>query len=165
MTLMPTGKIDEIARESNRHETAPRSLVRSPLGATTTVLPGWSETWWRHRPETAPLGSAVRCRTLNATDPTPMLEFLRGLASDRKLRLFAVACCRHVWYMIPDHRSHQAVEMTERFIEGVASEAELNVACQTDMAAQRERSQTGQANNGTYAFVATALAPERNADR
>ena len=30
---------------------------------------------------------------LQATDPKPMLEYLRGKASDRKLRLFVVSCC------------------------------------------------------------------------
>ena len=45
-----------------------------------------------------------------ATDPRPMLEFLRGRASRRKLRLFACGCCRHLWHLLPEAGSRQAVE-------------------------------------------------------
>jgi hypothetical protein len=34
---------------------------------------------------------------LSCTDPGPMLEFLRGKASDRKLRLFALVKSRGFW--------------------------------------------------------------------
>ena len=30
----------------------------------------------------------------SSTDPAAMLSFIKGRASDRKLRLFAVGCCR-----------------------------------------------------------------------
>jgi hypothetical protein len=54
---------------------------------------------------------------LASTDPGPMLDFVRGKATDRKLRLFAVACCRRVWYLLDEH-SRRAVDVVERDAEG-----------------------------------------------
>jgi hypothetical protein len=41
-------------------------------------------------------------------DPWPMLEFIRGRASDRKLRPFGVACVRDAWDRLADERSRAA---------------------------------------------------------
>jgi hypothetical protein len=65
---------------------------------------------------------------LDCTDPMPMLDFLHGRGSDRKLRLFAVACCRHVWHLLTDERGRRAVEVSERFVDGWASRQELEDA-------------------------------------
>jgi hypothetical protein len=67
---------------------------------------------------------------LAATDPAPMLHFLRagGRASDRKLRLFAVACCRQIWPLITHGHCQQAVELSERYADGVATPAQLRKA-------------------------------------
>lgn len=63
---------------------------------------------------------------LACADPQTMLEFLRGTASDRKLRLFAVACCTfllrkvhiHPWYV-------HGIAVAERFADGEATVEEL----------------------------------------
>jgi hypothetical protein len=64
---------------------------------------------------------------LNCTDPQKMLEFLRGKASDRKLRLFAVACSRRVWDLI-DFLGRAAVEAAEEFADGFVGPDDLRAA-------------------------------------
>jgi hypothetical protein len=64
---------------------------------------------------------------LSGNDPRPMLKFLRGRASDRKVRLFACACCRHVW----DRTSapgKRAVEASEDFADGTAAPEKMEQA-------------------------------------
>jgi hypothetical protein len=58
-----------------------------------------------------------------------MLEFVRKRASDRKLRLFACACCRRVWDHLWSGRiGHQAVSTAEEYADGLATTDELD-AC------------------------------------
>jgi hypothetical protein len=54
---------------------------------------------------------------LQATDPRPMLEFLRGKVSVRKLRLFAVACCRQNIHLFNTESIHRAIEVAERYLD------------------------------------------------
>ena len=81
-------------------------------------------------------------------DPAPMLDFLKGKVSNRKLRLFLVACARLFWNQIPDvtlrtgveasdprydwpamaTEMRRAVEVGERYADGqaLASEREMS---------------------------------------
>jgi hypothetical protein len=54
---------------------------------------------------------------LASSDPKSMLEFLRGRVSDRKLRLFAVGCCRRGWERITVNGIKELVEFAERSAE------------------------------------------------
>src|SRR5437762_1963169 len=65
---------------------------------------------------------------LAATDPTPMVKFLRDKVTGRKLRLFAAAGCRRIAHLMTDARSRAAVEVAERYADGLATEGELEAA-------------------------------------
>ncbi len=74
---------------------------------------------------------------LACADPAPMLEFLRGKASDRKLRLFACGC----FYPVRNFFSkvtQKAVEVAERFADGKGSPEELNQAFRLARGARKD---------------------------
>jgi hypothetical protein len=88
---------------------------------------------------------------LAAINPQPMLEFIRGRASERKLRLFACACCRRIFDRFP-HRlkqSRRVVEVAEQYADGLTDEVMLVLArdakCPCTSAARRGGAQAARA--------------------
>jgi hypothetical protein len=65
---------------------------------------------------------------LACTDPKKILKRLQGRSSDRKLRLLACACCRAIWCYLTAPRSRGAIEVAERYADGLATDAELERA-------------------------------------
>lgn len=58
----------------------------------------------------------------------------------RKMRLWACACCRLIWHLIPTERGRRAVEVAERVADGRATEEE-RAAAQAE--AERAREELG----------------------
>jgi hypothetical protein len=73
---------------------------------------------------------------LECTDPQKMLEFLGGKASERKFRLFSVACCRRIWHFLIDERSKEMVEVVEQFVDGNNDQAAMEKARKAAWAAR-----------------------------
>jgi hypothetical protein len=84
-------------------------------------------------------------------DPEVGLRFLRRKASARKLRLFAVGCCRRVWGLLPEGPCRRAVEVAESYADGLATREQLRRAA---LAVKADR-----ANLGSPAASVTVHAP------
>lgn len=73
---------------------------------------------------------------LACEDPVTMLAHLDRPSPDRKVRLYAVACCRNLWDMLPGQASRDGVEWAERFADGKVKRDEeydrLNWASEAD---------------------------------
>src|SRR3954454_8794442 len=65
---------------------------------------------------------------LGCADPEPMLLHLRGQANDRKMRLFACACCRRIWHLLEDERTRTLVDVIELDADGLARADEREAA-------------------------------------
>jgi hypothetical protein len=71
-------------------------------------------------------------------DPERLLQFIRGRATDRKLRLLCLACCRRIDRLL-DARSRDLLGVLEQQLDGSASSA-------SHFAPDLHHDQVGQAN-------------------
>jgi hypothetical protein len=75
---------------------------------------------------------------LTTSDGLTMLFYLRGKCSDRKLRLFACACCRRIWDLFPCQENRDLVAAVERYPDGNYDDPELNAAITDSTRRERE---------------------------
>ena len=76
---------------------------------------------------------------LACDEPRRMLDYVevyhraaRTRQGRRRLRLLACACCRRLWHLAEGDKGRRAVEVAERYADGLASKEELRAARETD---------------------------------
>jgi hypothetical protein len=96
---------------------------------------------------------------LAAADPQAMLEHHAPRASQRKLRLAAVACARLVWAYLADRWSRQGIETAEKFADHLVDRHDISIARESALEAVRwaEANTPGKALHAARAASATTL--------
>jgi hypothetical protein len=79
-------------------------------------------------PAGAVSSEVLEAEWLVASDAEDMLRRLNGYLSERKLRLFACACCRRMPLLMDNERNVRAVEAAERYADGLVPKRELKKA-------------------------------------
>ena len=66
---------------------------------------------------------------LECTDPRKMLRLpILDNIGERKLRMFACACCRRMWNLLTDERIRAVIEITEKYADRIATQQNLDAA-------------------------------------
>jgi hypothetical protein len=65
---------------------------------------------------------------LACAEPDVLLEHLQGRLSERKLRLFACACCAAVWDLVTEPHCREAAALALHSADGAVTAAELQAA-------------------------------------
>ena len=89
---------------------------------------------------------------LTCTDPQKMLEFLGSKVSERKLRLFAVACCRRIWSRWGESQLPTEVVTIEMFADGEVSKKNMR-AVRSKLGAMGGVSAAWAANSAEHAVL------------
>lgn len=82
----------------------------------------------------------------SSSDPAMLLESVRGQVAERKLRLFACACCREIRHLLPEGPHRRLIEVAEAHADGLVSAAELRIA--TAAGDEEEKQLSGRAEEG-----------------
>jgi hypothetical protein len=115
------------------------------------------------------MGPMTAARWAACEDPERMLAYLRRTqryrVTDRKLRLFLVACCRRIWDHLPDERSRNAVDIAERFADGLVGQKVRGKARSAAKALAREFEVVGGFRGAQAAATAAWFAVEKTIRR
>lgn len=92
---------------------------------------------------------------LAATDPSRMMEFLRGKTTYRRLHLLVVGCCQRIWNLLPPV-SRSGVEALELSADGLATSSDLRTTLE-NACAEAEAADNDPPGTLTYSTASVCL--------